>query len=71
MYSTSGTLQSGAHIVIGPGTTAGGNNDFTVTFTGSAVFTSSTSYVCTANWAPASTNAAHVFQVNRISGTQE
>jgi hypothetical protein len=48
VYNTSGTLQTAAHTVIGTG-----NFDIadpqTITLTSSAVFSSSSSYVCTAN----------------------
>jgi hypothetical protein len=47
VYNTSGTLQSNAKVVIGSGTTNGSGN-LTVTLSGSATFTSGTSYQCSA-----------------------
>ena len=44
LYNTSGTLQASPHIVNGSGTLSGGT--LAVTFSGAAVFTSSSSYVC-------------------------
>lgn len=44
LYNTTGTLQTSAHMVNGSGTLSGGT--LTVTFSGAAVFTSSSSYVC-------------------------
>ena len=49
VYTAAGTLQAGSHIVFGSGTTNGPGN-LTVTLTGSAAFTSGTSYVCTASY---------------------
>jgi hypothetical protein len=49
VYDSSGTLQSGSHIVLGSGTTAASGN-LTVTLTGSAAFTSGTSYQCTVSY---------------------
>ena len=46
VYNSSGTVQSGAHVVIGRVTSAG--TSVAVTFTGSAAFTNSTSYQCVA-----------------------
>lgn len=44
VYNTSGTLQSNAHQVIGSGTATG--TALVVTLSGSAIFTSSSSYGC-------------------------
>jgi hypothetical protein len=46
VYNAGGTSQTSAHIVEGTAATNGGGNG-SVTFTGSAAFTSATSYVCT------------------------
>jgi hypothetical protein len=46
VYTTGGTQQTNTHMVTGSGTTNGSGN-LTVTFTGSAIFTSGTSYQCT------------------------
>jgi hypothetical protein len=46
VYNAGGTSQTSAHIVEGTTATNGGGNG-SVTFTGSAAFTSATSYVCT------------------------
>ena len=47
VYSTAGALQPGAHVIVGrTSATTGG---VTVTLTGSAIFTSNTSYHCTAS----------------------
>jgi hypothetical protein len=48
VYNTSGTLQTAAHTVIGTGTFDVADPQ-TITLTSSAVFSSSSSYVCTAN----------------------
>ena len=47
VYNTSGTQQTAAHTVIGANVFSGTN--YTVTFSGAASFSSSSSYVCTAN----------------------
>jgi hypothetical protein len=47
LYNASGTLQTTPHTVIGSGTLSAGN--LTVTLTGSAVFSSLSSYVCNGN----------------------
>jgi hypothetical protein len=47
VYTTGGVQQANTHIVTGSGNTNNQGN-LTVTFTGSAVFTSGTSYQCTA-----------------------
>jgi hypothetical protein len=51
VYNAAGTLQTAApHVVQGlTASLAKGTTGLTVTLTGSAVFTSATSYVCTAN----------------------
>jgi hypothetical protein len=46
VYNTSGTLQTGSHIVIGSGTTSV-TGSLAVTLSGSAAFSSGTSYQCT------------------------
>lgn len=63
LYSTSGTLVSGPHMVTGSVALAAGTA--TVTLSGSAAYTSSTSYACTAN----DTTAAAAVKVGQTSGT--
>jgi hypothetical protein len=57
VYNTGGTLQTGARIVIGSGTLPS-NGNLTVTLSGSAMFTSSTSYQCTATYGTGGTGTA-------------
>jgi hypothetical protein len=61
LYTPSGTSLSSSHQVIGSGTMTAGT--LSVTFTGAAVFTSSGSYVCTANDGNAA-SAIHVYPIN-------
>jgi hypothetical protein len=63
LYNSTGTLQASAHTVTGIGTLVGGA--LTVTFTGSSVFTSSTSYACSQS----DTTAVHGFEVTYTSGS--
>jgi len=49
VYTTTGTLQSGSHIVVGSGSTNPGGN-LNVSLAGSAAFTSGTSYWCIATY---------------------
>ena len=63
MYSTTGTLVAGPHMVTGSVALASGTA--TVTLSGSAVYTSSTSYTCTAN----DTTAAAAVKVGQTSAT--
>jgi hypothetical protein len=51
VYSANGTQQNNTHIVTGSGTTNAQNGNLGVALQGSAVFTSSTSYVCNATYA--------------------
>jgi len=57
VYTTTGTLQSGSHIVVGSGATNPGGN-LNVSLTGSAAFTSGTSYWCIATYQGNSTGTA-------------
>jgi len=64
VYSNTGTLQTNAHIVRGSVTAT--NNLTTVTFTGSAVFTSNTSYTCTTT--PATADNSRLIGITYTSG---
>jgi hypothetical protein len=61
LYTPSGTSLLSPHQVIGSGTMTAGT--LSVTFAGAAVFTSSGSYICTANDGNAA-SAIHVFPIN-------
>lgn len=63
LYSTTGTGVNAPHMV--QGTVALASGSATVTLSGSAVFTSSSSYTCTAN----DTTAANAVKVGQTSGT--
>jgi hypothetical protein len=63
IYNTSGVEQTGEHIVMGTVTLAAGTA--TVTFTGKAVFSSSSSFVCAATDA----TGLNVGQIVRNSGS--
>lgn len=65
VYNTSGTIQKKCHIVIGTATLSGGGTA-TITLSGSAVFTNSTSYRVVVTC----TNAKHAPQVVQTSGSQ-
>jgi hypothetical protein len=56
VYNTSGTLQAGARVVIGSGTTNASGN-LSVTLSGSAAFTG-TSYQCTAMYSASAAGTA-------------
>jgi hypothetical protein len=57
LYNASGTLQTSAHTVIGTATV--GTSNVTVTLSGSAVFTSASSYACT--YSPESESSTNGF----------
>jgi hypothetical protein len=63
LYSTSGTAVNSPHMVQGTATLSSGAA--TVTFSGSAAYSSSTSYICTAN----DTTSASAIKVSQGSGT--
>ncbi|WP_257755200.1 glycoside hydrolase family 55 protein [Burkholderia glumae] len=63
LYSTSGTAASAPHMVKGSVTLASGSA--TITLTGAAAFSSSSSYVCTA----IDTTASNAVRVSQTSGT--
>jgi hypothetical protein len=64
IYNTSGVEQSGEHIVMGKATLAAGT--VTVTLSGKAVFTSSSSYVCSL----ADSTGLNATAVSYTSGSQ-
>ena len=63
LYGTTGTLQASPHIVNGGGSLSGGT--LTVTLTGAAVFSASSSYVCS----PDDSTAVNGIQVTYTSGS--
>jgi hypothetical protein len=63
IYNTSGTEQTGEHIIMGTATLAAGTA--TITLAGKAVFSSSSSYVCTTTDA----TGLNVSQVVKLSGS--
>jgi hypothetical protein len=67
VYNASGTLQTSAHTVIGTGTLVAGQ--LTVTFTGAAVFTSSSSYVCQTTGNNSGSLLASPVQAQNTSGS--
>jgi hypothetical protein len=67
VYTAAGTLQAGSHMVFGSGTTNPGGN-LNVTLTGSAAFTSGSSYQCTATYVSNTTGTAPV-AINAPSAT--
>ena len=62
VYNAAGTLQSGAHVVIGRNTSTG--TTIPITLAGSAAFTSSTSYQCVAT-----SQTASSLNITYTSGT--
>jgi hypothetical protein len=64
LYSTTGTLQTAHHIVMGKASLVGGT--VTVTLSGKAVFSSSSSYVCSL----ADSTGLNLTAVSYVSGSQ-
>ena len=63
LYGATGTLQASPHIVNGSGSLSGGT--LTVTLTGAAAFSASSSYVCS----PDDSTAVNGIQVTYTSGS--
>jgi hypothetical protein len=66
VYNTTGTLQSNAKVVIGSGTTNASGN-LLVALSGSAQFTSGTSYACTGSYQTGQTGVAAITFTSQAS----